>query len=215
MIVAGLTGGIASGKSTVSALFKAAGAIIIDADDIAHAVVRSGLPAWRTIVDKFGREILQPDGELDRARMAEIIFSDESAKLELNRIVHPHVAAEISRRLERIEIDFPDAIVILDIPLMFEAGLEKGLAEIIVVYAPEATQLLRLKSRDNLTDKQALARIKSQMPIEEKKNRATIVIDNSVDKRSTREQVQQVFRRLQAKNRQSNWSNHRWKKTEK
>ena len=204
MIVAGLTGGIASGKSTVSALFEAAGAIIIDADEIAHEVVKSGLPAWRDIIDNFGREILDPGGEIDRARLADIVFNSESAKLELNRIVHPHVAREISKRLERIAIDFPEAIVILDIPLLFEADLEKGLAEVIVVYAPEATQIQRLKKRDQLTDKEALARIKSQMPIEEKKSRATIIIDNSLDHESTRKQAQQVFRRLQVKNREFN-----------
>ena len=201
MIVAGLTGGIGSGKSTVSALLESAGAIIIDADKIAHDVVKSGRPAWQDIVDTFGRTILDPDGEIDRARLADIVFNNESAKLELNRIVHPHVSNEISNRLEHIETEFPDAIVILDIPLLFEAGLEKGLAEIIVVYAPEATQLQRLKTRDHLTDKEALARIKSQMPIEEKKNRATIVIDNSLDHASTRKQAQRAFRRLQAKNR--------------
>lgn len=202
MIVAGLTGGIASGKSTVSALFEAAGAIIIDADEIAHAVVKSGLPAWRKIVDNFGRTILLPSGEIDRARLADIVFNNESAKLKLNRIVHPYVAKEISKRLERIKFDFPDAIVVLDIPLLFEAGLEKGLAEVIVVYAPEETQLKRLKARDGLTDKEALSRVKSQMPIEEKKNRATIVIDNSLDQESTRKQAQKIFRRLQLKNRE-------------
>jgi dephospho-CoA kinase len=202
MIVAGLTGGIASGKSTVSALFEAAGAIIIDADEIAHAVVKSGLPAWRKIVDNFGRTILLPSGEIDRARLADIVFNNESAKLKLNRIVHPHVAKEISKRLERIKFDFPDAIVVLDIPLLFEAGLERGLAEVIVVYAPEATQLKRLKARDGLTDKEALSRVKSQMSIEEKKSRATIVIDNSLDHESTRKQAQQIYRRLQAKSRE-------------
>mgnify|MGYP001816581930 CR=1 FL=1 len=96
----------------------------------------------------------------------------------------------------------PDAIVILDVPLLFEAGLEQGLAEVIVVYAPQATQLQRLKARDNLTDTQALSRINSQMSIEEKKTKATIVIDNSADKNSTRKQALDVFRRLQEKDRQ-------------
>ena len=202
MIVAGLTGGIASGKSTVSALFEAAGAIVIDADKIAREVVKKGLPAWRAVVDHFGREILRPDGEIDRPRLADIVFNQASAKRALNRIVHPYVAEETASRLKRIAMNSPDAIVILDVPLLFEAGLEKGLAEVIVVYAPQATQLQRLKARDNLTDTQALSRINSQMSIEDKKNRGTIVIDNSSDKNSTRKQALDVFRRLQEKDRQ-------------
>ena len=200
MIVAGLTGGIATGKSTVSAAFADAGAIVIDADEIARDVVKKGQPAWQSIVDYFGQQILQPDKEIDRARLADIIFKHAEQKLKLNSIVHPYVIDETARRLERIKMQRPDAIVILDVPLLFEAGMLEGLDEIIVVYTPEHIQLQRLTARDHLSAEEAVSRIQSQMPIEEKKNRATIVIDNSHSRDSTRRQAMAVFRRLMKKN---------------
>ncbi len=200
MIVAGLTGGIATGKSTVSAAFEDAGAIVIDADEIAREVVQKGQPAWQSIVDCFGRQILQPNKEIDRARLADIIFKHEEQKLKLNSIVHPHVIDETARRLEEIKKQRPDAIVILDVPLLFEAGMLEGLEEVIVVYTPEHIQLQRLTDRDHLSAEEAFSRIRSQMPIEEKQNKATIVIDNSHSRESTRRQAMKVFRRLLKKN---------------
>ena len=199
MIVAGLTGGIATGKSTVSTVFEEAGAIVIDADKIARDVVKKGRPAWQKIVTHFGQAILRPDGEIDRPRLAGIVFNDREQKLRLNRIVHPHVAEETSRRLKQIEQNRPDAVVILDVPLLLETGMDKGLAEVIVVYAPEDAQLERLMARDKLSKKEALSRIESQMPIENKKSSATIVIDNSTTRESARKQALDVFRHLQEK----------------
>jgi len=196
LIVAGLTGGIATGKSTVSAAFKDAGAIVIDADEIARDVVKKGRPAWQAIVDRFGRHILQPNNEIDRARLADIIFKYEEQKLKLNSIVHPYVIDETARRLEEIKKQHPDAIVILDVPLLFEAGMLEGLDEVIVAFTPEYIQLQRLTARDHLSAEEAFSRIRSQMPIEEKKKRATIVIDNSYSLESTRRQTLEVFQRL-------------------
>jgi dephospho-CoA kinase len=198
--VAGLTGGIATGKSTVSAALEDAGAIVIDADEIAREVVKKGQPALQSIVDCFGKQILQPNEEIDRARLADIIFKDEKQKLKLNSIVHPYVIDETARRLEEIKKQRPDAIVILDVPLLFEAGMLEGLDEVIVVYIPEHIQLKRLTDRDHLSAEEAFSRIRSQMPIEEKKNRATIVIDNSHSRGATRRQAMEVFRRLLKKN---------------
>ncbi len=196
MQLIGLTGGIASGKSAVSAMLKKAGAIIIDADRIARAVVKKGLPAYREIVDHFGADILLSNGEIDREALGDIIFNDPSEKQKLNRIVHPRVATEVNRKLKQIEKTDPQSLVILDIPLLLEAGMHTDLSEVIVVYAPQQLQLKRLMHRDQISEAEALARVRSQMPIEEKKRKATIVIDNSGTIEHTREQTLDLFKRL-------------------
>ena len=193
MIVAGLTGGIGTGKSTVAAVFAEAGAVIIDADEIARDVVAKGRPAWCRIVAHFGRSVLLPDGGIDRKKLGAIIFNDARQKAHLDRIVHPHVMAETEQQLIEIERVQPQAVVILDVPLLIEAGMDRGLDDVIVVYTPEAVQLKRLMRRDRLTAAEGLSRIRSQMPIEEKKMRATVVIDNSSSPAVTRKRVLTVF----------------------
>ena len=179
MIIAGLTGGIASGKSTVSVFFADAGAHIIDADKIARKVVKKGMPAYREIVSVFGPTILLADGEIDRKRLGDIIFNDPERKARLDAIVHPRVFASSAEKISRISSQVPDAVVILDIPLLFETGMINDLAEVIVVFVPEHIQLKRLIKRDGIDESAAMARIRSQMPIDEKRKRATVVIDNS------------------------------------
>ena len=196
MQVLGLTGGIATGKSTVSAILKKAGCVIIDADRIAREVVKKGLPAYRKIIDTFGDNILSPDGEIDRSALGDIIFNDPQKKQLLNRIVHPYVSKETNLQLKHIEKTHPNTIVILDIPLLLEAQIHKALSEVIVVYVPEHTQIKRLMQRDGISETDALARINSQMPIEEKKNLATIVIDNSGTRENTRKQTLEIFQRF-------------------
>ena len=176
MQVIGLTGGIATGKSTVSAMLKKAGAIVIDADHIARAVVKKGLPAYREIVDYFGKDILMSDGEINRNVLGDIIFNDAAEKKRLNSIVHPRVAAEVDRQLKQIEKNDPQSIVILDIPLLFEAGMHTDLGEVIVVYAPQQIQIERLMHRDHISEAETLARVRSQMPIEKKKKKAYEII---------------------------------------
>jgi dephospho-CoA kinase len=197
--VVGLTGGIATGKTTVSALLKKAGAVIIDADRIARKVVKKGQPAYREIVQNFGETILLPDGEINRRVLGDIIFNDPQRKQLLNRIVHPHVRKEQNRRLKHIQEKDPDAIVILDIPLLIETQTHRDLSEVIVVYAPEHIQIKRLMQRDGISKTDALARVRSQMPIEEKKDKATIVIDNSGTRENTRTQTLKIFQRLKDK----------------
>jgi dephospho-CoA kinase len=197
MIVAGLTGGIGTGKSTVAAVFAEAGAVIIDADEIARDVVAKGRPAWCRIVAHFGRDVLLPDGDIDRKKLGAIIFNDPRQKVHLDRIVHPHVIAETEKQLKEIESVQPQAVVILDVPLLIEAGMDRDLDDVIVVYTPEAVQLKRLMHRDRLTAAEGLSRIRSQMPIEEKKRRATVVIDNSASPAVTRQRVLKVFADLQ------------------
>jgi dephospho-CoA kinase len=204
LVIAGLTGGIASGKSTVSAFLEDAGAVIVDADKIAREVVQKDRPAWREIVGAFGRSILLPDGEINRTLLGEIIFNSPELKQVLNRIVHPGVISETAGRLAEIEKNQPGAVVILDVPLLIESGMNAGLSDIIVVYVPESLQIERLMKRDALTQDQALARIRSQMPIEEKKKRATIVIDNSGSREDTRINSLRVYQKLCEKNKGCN-----------
>jgi dephospho-CoA kinase len=199
VIVAGLTGGIATGKSTVSSVFKDCGAVVIDADRIARDVVAKDRHAWRQIVAHFGKRVLQADGQIDRRLLAEIIFTEARQKQHLDRIVHPHVIVETNRQLKQARRQQPRAIVILDVPLLFEAGMNQGLDEVIVVYVPEQIQLHRLMRRDRLTKDQALSRIRSQMPIEEKKRLATIVIDNSNNRAVTNHRTRQVYGDLKKK----------------
>jgi dephospho-CoA kinase len=196
VIIAGLTGGIATGKSTVSGFLADAGARIVDADKIAQQVVKTGTRAFDDIVSFFGPRILEPGGELDRKRLGDIIFNDPVKKARLNAIVHPQVFKQVNETVSRIATRSPHAVVILDIPLLFETQMEIDLAEIIVVYAPERIQLTRLMARDCLDEDAALARIRSQMPIKEKRRRATMVIDNDGSLTRCRDQALAVYQHL-------------------
>jgi dephospho-CoA kinase len=196
VIIAGLTGGIASGKSTVSAILAEAGARIIDADKIAREVVEPGTPAYHDIVAFFGRTILLADGTIDRKGLGDIIFNNPEKKNHLDAIVHPRVYQRTEETIASISAETPDAVVILDIPLLLETGMRRNLAEVIVVYATEDLQLQRLMARDQIDADAALARIRSQMPIEEKRRLATIVIDNSGSMAHTRTQSLDVFEHL-------------------
>lgn len=199
MQVIGLTGGIATGKSTVSAILENAGALIIDADRIAREAVKKGQPAYREIVEHFGETVLLPDGEINRSVLGDIIFNAPGKKQLLNKIVHPYVRKETHRQLQQIGRTEPNAIVILDIPLLIEAEMDKDLSEVIVVYVPEHIQIERLMQRDGISEADALARVRSQMPIEEKKDKATIVVDNSGSKENTRRQTLKILHRLKDK----------------
>ena len=199
MITAGLTGGIATGKSTVSSIFREAGAIIIDADTMARDAVQKNLHAWHEIVRIFGEEILLPDGEIDRTRLGDIIFKDASKKEILNKIVHPHVIQKVAELIEEIGEKAHDSIVILDVPLLIEAGMDKALEDVILVYTPEWTQIERLIERDGISNEDALLRVRSQMPIEKKREFATIIIDNSGTIEATRERALEVFDSLKKK----------------
>lgn len=199
MVIAGLTGGIATGKSTVSSILRKAGAIIIDADTIARDAVKKNLPAWHEIVRIFGKEVLLPDGEINRTYLGNIIFGDPSKKEILNKIVHPHVIQKVAELIEEIGKESPDSIVILDVPLLIEAGMHKGLEDVVLVYTPENIQIKRLVERDGISDEEALLKVHSQMPIEEKREFATIIIDNSGTPEATRERALEVLNHLKNK----------------
>jgi dephospho-CoA kinase len=192
MVVAGLTGGIATGKSTVSKMLANMGAHIIDADRIAFEAVAKGRPAWRKIVDTFGEDILYPDGEIDRKKLGEIIFNSSQKKLMLNSIVHPEVFSETARMIKELS-ENPSSIIILDVPLLIESGMNKGIEDVMLVYTPESIQLARLMQRDGIDKEAAMAKIRSQMPIDEKLKYATIIIDNSSSLNSTAIHAQKAF----------------------
>lgn len=199
MFVTGLTGGIATGKSTVAGILEQAGATIIDADRIAHAVVKKGKPAWEKIVEHFGKSVLLPDGEINRILLGDIVFKDARQKHILNSIVHPEVFQEMSRQIDAASAARPGEVIILDVPLLIESGMHTTMADVILVYTPEEVQIERLMARDNLNEQDALARIHSQMPIEEKRTKATIIIDNSSTIDTTRSRTQEVYRQLKDK----------------
>jgi dephospho-CoA kinase len=178
MLNVGLTGGIASGKSTVARMLEEKGAIRIDFDDLTHAVEMPGGPVWREIVGHFGEGILLPDRRIDRLKLGEIVFSDRQQREILNRLVHPAVFAEWQKRLAEIEKERPDAVVLSDIPLLIEAGLEKMVDLILLVYISPKEQIRRLMVRNSFTQEEAERRVAAQMPIGEKVIHADIVIRN-------------------------------------
>ncbi|CAI6022736.1 Dephospho-CoA kinase [Paenibacillus sp. JJ-100] len=175
----GLTGGIATGKSSVSAYLASKGALLIDADVIAREVMMPGHPVSLAAVQRFGQAILNEDGTLDRKKLGSIVFQQPEERKALEAITHPAIRKEMRARAAEYELKHPDKLVVSDIPLLYESGLEKGFAEVMVVYVPREVQLERLMSRDQMTRADAEARIAAQMDIERKKERADIVIDNS------------------------------------
>src|SRR6266487_5562993 len=172
----GLTGGIGTGKSTVSAMLRELGATVIDADEGTRAVQAPGSEGLRRLAAEFGAEILTPGGELDRARLADVAFRDADARRRLNDIVHPLVRRWMAER-QREAAERGDPVVVLDIPLLFEARGAGAFETVILVYAPKEVQLRRLVELRGMSERQASARIAAQMPIEEKRR---------LDRKSTR-----------------------------
>jgi len=195
-LLAGLTGGIATGKSTVSAMFAHLGCKVIDADVLAREAVAPGQPAFAAIVAEFGPEAVQADGYLDRKRLGAIVFADAERRQRLEAIVHPAVRARQERLLRALEEEPFAGVVIWDVPLLFEVGAAASMDRVIAVFADEATQLERLMARDWMSEADARARIRSQMPVAEKARQAHYVVDNSRSRADTEAQVRQVHRAL-------------------
>lgn len=183
----GLTGGIASGKSTVANMLKAWNIPVVDADTIAREVVNIGEEAYVRIVETFGEDVLQENREIDRAKLGALIFHDKEKRNQLNAIVHPAVRKKMLE--QRDEILQKKPVVVLDIPLLFESNLTHFVDKIIVVYVEEAIQLERLMKRNGFSQEEALARIRSQLPLSEKKAYADAVIDNNGTIDQTRQQL--------------------------
>jgi dephospho-CoA kinase len=180
MRVIGLTGGIASGKTTVARMLEAHGGAIIDADVAAREVVSPGEPALAEIAEAFGPEVLGPDGGLNRPALAGIIFRDEAARQKLNAIVHPRVRARMFAQLDALrQQPEPPRFAVLVVPLLLESGHDWAIDQVWVVSVPEDVQLERLMRRDQLASEAAHARIRAQMPISEKLKHADRVIENT------------------------------------
>jgi dephospho-CoA kinase len=196
MLKVGLTGSIAVGKSFVCEVFAELGAFVLDADLTAREVVEPETRGLRQIVDAFGHDVLQPNGELDRNKLGAIVFADNEKRQLLNSIVHPLVHEKQTEWLAEREIDDPNGIAIIDAALMIESGGYKRFDKIIVVWCDSDIQLKRLMLRNNLSEDEALKRINSQMPQDEKKLFADFLIDTSDGFESTREQAELVFQKL-------------------
>lgn len=199
MLIGGLTGGIATGKSTVAAVFSRIGAAVVDADKIAHQTMAKEGAAYAAVTEAFGTAIVGATGEIDRKALGAVVFKDSLEKERLNHIVHPFVFAEIEHRLQQLQQISYKGVVILDIPLLIETGRQTICDEVIVVYVPETLQLQRLMKRDGIKEAQARQRIRSQMPIEEKRRHATLLIDNSGSRVDTERQVEKLYRNLLTK----------------
>lgn len=196
MLKVGLTGSIAVGKSFVCSEFEKLGCYVLDADKTAREVVAAGTDGLAEIVKAFGPEILTPEGELDRPKMAGIVFGDEEKRKLLNSIVHPRVFASQDAWIGEVEKLDPDAIAIIDAALMIESGGYRRFDKLIVVWCESAVQLARLMARDSLSEAEAQKRIAAQMTQDEKKRYADFLIDTSRKYEETREQIRNVFLRL-------------------
>jgi dephospho-CoA kinase len=193
-LIIGLTGGIASGKSTVSQMLLDMGIPVIDADIEARNVVAIGQKAYHQIVDTFGKEILSENGELDRVKLGSIVFHDEGKRLQLNAIVHPAVRERMS--LEKVRLlNFGHHVVVLDIPLLFESRLTQLVEKTILVFVDEKVQLQRLMARNQLTVSDATARIQSQMSLRDKIKLADEVINNNGTIEETKIQLIRILQK--------------------
>lgn len=198
MLAIGLTGGIASGKSTVSMEFEKLGTFIIDADQIARELIHPHKPLWRKIIASFGKEIQKEDLTIDRFKLGEKVFSDEAERAVLNKIIHPEIKREIDRRLKQIGKEHTDALVLVDAALLIETGIFREMDKIIVVSASKRNQIRRLMNRDGLSAEGARRRIRAQFPLKEKRKYADYVITTDGSMEEIREQVRRVHGRLMA-----------------
>jgi dephospho-CoA kinase len=203
MFLVGLTGGIASGKSTISSLLAAKGAFIIDADRIGHQVIAKGREGWKKLVEAFGGSILDEDGEVDRSKLAALVFGDKEKVAQLNAITHPLIIAEIFNRLRKCQEEGgEEAVAVLDAPLLIEAGGKDLVDLLVVVSAPEELQVERLMKDRRMTPEEAKKRISAQAPLEEKERLADYVIDNCGSLEDLREKVELLWEEIEKRSRE-------------
>ncbi len=196
MLMVGLTGGIGSGKSSVSAMFKALGARIIDADALAREALEPGMPAYAETVRMFGRRILGSDGRVDRKALGGIVFGDADKRRALEAVVHPRVLAEQSRIAAEAAASRPRSIVFFDAALLIESGTHERMDRVVVVWCRPETQLRRLVEDCGMSEDDALLRINAQMPIDEKRKYADYIVDNDGGLDEAAAQVERIYREL-------------------
>jgi dephospho-CoA kinase len=196
MLIVGLTGGVASGKTAVSQVLKEEGAYIIDADQIAREMVEPHKFAWNELVKAFGKEILQEDEFINRKKLAKKVFGDLKHRKHLNQILHPQIKEEIDRRTKEIGQKDPEAIVVIDAPLLVELGAHRKVDKLIVVTSTLMQQMERLKERDGRSPEEALGIFSAQMPVEEKEKLADFVIRNEGSLEETKKRAREIFKEL-------------------
>ena len=196
MLKVGLTGGIASGKSTVSEIFASLGAKILDSDEVAREVLLPGQPAWTRLRQAFGKKFFRPDGTVKRKQLRKLVFANPEKRDQLNAIVHPEVMKEINRRSEVLSSSLQAKVLVVDVPLLLEVGVADRFDKIVVVDARESVQINRLVQRDGISEEEAKQALKAQMPLSEKVELADYVIDNNSTLADTEIQVRKVWEEL-------------------
>lgn len=196
MLIVGLTGGVASGKSLVSQVWKEEGAYLIDADRIAREVVQPRTPAWKAVVKAFGKEILQEDGSIHRKKLATRVYSNPVERDLLNRILHPRIKREIDRRIRRIGQKGANAIVVIDAALLVETGYYRNVDKVVVVTSTKKQQIERLRRREQMAQEMARGIIDSQISGEKRIKVADIIIRNEGSRKKTERKAKEVFEEL-------------------
>ena len=192
-LVLGVTGNIASGKSTVAKELARRGAAVLDADQLAREVVESGSSVLKRLVKLFGTEILQQDGNLDRDRLGQMVFADVKVRAMLNQIMHPEIAKKSVERLQKLQSNPDLPLIVYEAPLLFEVGAESRVDKVLVVKIDPEVQLKRLMTRDRLSEERAQQRVAAQMPQQQKLERADFIIDNSGSVAKTLEQIDALW----------------------
>ncbi|MDK2985175.1 MAG: dephospho-CoA kinase [Clostridia bacterium] len=196
VLVIGLTGGIASGKTTVATILQELGAAVLDADEVAKKIVQKGKPAYKEIINTFGRKVLTSDGDLNRKLLGKIVFNDEEKRKKLESIIHPRVKEYFLEEIQRIKEKDPQKIIVLDVPLLLESGMETLVDEVWVVAVSEELQIKRIELRDRIGRQEALKRIKAQMPLKEKLKYADRIINAEGTLEDTKRQVVSLWREI-------------------
>ena len=197
MLKVGLTGGIASGKSTVARMLVELGAHLVDTDVLARQAMATGSEGLREIERIFGPGVIASGGALDRGALREVVFNDAAKREELNKIVHPRVRSLVDQALKRIEARDPGGVALVDVPLLFEVGWRERFECTVLVYVPARVQVERLMARDHVDEKAAAAALNAQLPIEDKRRLADFLVDNSGPVEETRKQVKGLWVRLE------------------
>ena len=195
-VLLGVTGGVASGKTTACRMLEELGARTIDFDVLSRVVVQPGKPAWKEVVAYFGERVLLQDKTLDREKLSEIVFRDPEKRKKLEEFIHPRIYEEFNRLVREYAAKDPEVIIQVAVPLLIEANLQYLFHKILLVYIPAERQIERLMERDHISREMALKILNSQLPIEEKRSYADFIVDNSASSEETRRQVRQIWEKL-------------------